>query len=55
MMEKAGVLYQILGDEKYGIYVRDMLAGVCQIVSNIAFASANPFLCKRKVFLANIK
>lgn len=31
ILEKAGLLYQILGDEKYGVYVRDMLLGYAKL------------------------
>ena len=31
ILEKAGVLYQILGDKKYGVYVRDMLMGYAKL------------------------
>ncbi|MFZ1701970.1 MAG: alginate lyase family protein [Pyrinomonadaceae bacterium] len=31
MMEKAGLLYQILGEDKYGVYVRDMLLAYAKL------------------------
>ena len=47
VMQKAGVLYQILNDEKYANYVKDMLIAYARIVSNITSAPKNKIICKR--------
>ena len=45
LMQKAGVLYQILDDEKYAKYVKDMLLQYAKHVSNITSSSKNTIIC----------
>ncbi|RTY91251.1 alginate lyase family protein [Flavobacterium sp. GSN2] len=50
MLEKAGVLYQILGDEKYGIYVRDMLLGYAKMYPTLPLHPQTRSYSRGKIF-----
>ena len=50
MLEKAGVLFQILGDEKYGIYVRDMLLGYAKLYPTLPLHPQTRSYARGKIF-----
>lgn len=50
LLEKAGVLYQILGDEKYGIYVRDMLLGYAKLYPSLPLHPQTRSYSRGKIF-----
>jgi hypothetical protein len=50
MMEKAGVLYQILGDQRYGVYVRDMLLGYAKMYPTLPLHSQTRSDSRGKLF-----
>jgi oligo-alginate lyase len=50
MLEKAGVLYQILGDEKYGVYVRDMLLGYAKMYPTLPLHPQTRSYSRGKIF-----
>lgn len=50
ILEKAGVLYQILGDEKYGIYVRDMLFAYTKLYPTLPLHPQTRSYARGKLF-----
>lgn len=50
MMEKAGVLYQILGNEKYGVYVRDMLLSYAKLYLTLPLHPQTRSYARGKIF-----
>jgi len=50
ILEKAGVLYQILGDEKYGIYVRDMLLAYAKLYPTLPLHPQKRSYARGKIF-----
>ena len=50
MLEKAGVLYQILDDEKYAIYVRDMLLGYAKMYPTLPLHPQTRSYARGKIF-----
>lgn len=50
MLQKAGVLYQILGDEKYGIYVRDMLLAYAKMYPTLPLHPQTRSYARGKLF-----
>ncbi|QBN17460.1 alginate lyase family protein [Flavobacterium nackdongense] len=50
VLEKAGVLYQLLGDEKYGIYVRDMLLGYAKMYPTLPLHPEKISYARGKLF-----
>jgi hypothetical protein len=50
IIEKAGVLYQILGDEKYAIYVRDMLLGYAKLYPTLPLHPQERSYARGKLF-----
>lgn len=50
ILEKAGVLYQIFGDEKYGVYVRDMLLGYAKLYPTLPLHPTNKSYAPGKLF-----
>ena len=49
-MEKAGVLYQITGEEKYGVYVRDMLLGYAKLYPTLPLHPQTRSYARGKIF-----
>ena len=49
-MEKAGVLYQITGDKKYGIYVRDMLLAYAKLYPTLPLHPQTRSYARGKIF-----
>ncbi|WP_373941335.1 hypothetical protein [Polaribacter sejongensis] len=47
IIQKAGVLFQILNDEKYANYVKDMLFAYAKLYPTLHCTSTNKILCKR--------
>src|SRR6218665_2491242 len=50
ILEKAGVLYQVLGDEKYGIYVRDMLLAYAKLYPTLPLHPQERSYARGKIF-----
>lgn len=50
ILEKAGVLYQILGDEKYGVYVRDMLLAYAKLYPTLPLHPQTRSYARGKLF-----
>jgi len=50
IIEKAGILYQLLGDEKYGIYVRDMLLGYAKMYPTLPLHPEEISYARGKLF-----
>lgn len=50
LLEKAGVLFQILEDEKYGIYVRDMLLGYAKMYPTLPLHPQTRSYARGKIF-----
>jgi hypothetical protein len=50
ILEKAGVLYQILGDKKYGVYVRDMLLGYAKLYPTLPLHPQTRSYARGKLF-----
>jgi len=50
IMEKAGILYQILGDEKYAIYVRDMLLAYAKLYPTLPLHPQERSYARGKIF-----
>lgn len=50
MMEKAGVLYQITGDEKYAVYVRDMLLAYAKLYPTLPLHPQTRSYARGKLF-----
>ncbi|WP_091396096.1 alginate lyase family protein [Flavobacterium noncentrifugens] len=50
IMEKAGVLYQILGDEKYAVYVRDMLLAYAKLYPTLPLHPQERSYARGKIF-----
>nr|WP_315148649.1 alginate lyase family protein [uncultured Flavobacterium sp.] len=50
ILEKAGVLYQILRDEKYGVYVRDMLLGYAKMYPTLPLHPQEKSYARGKLF-----
>lgn len=50
MMQKAGVLFQILGDEKYAVYVRDMLMAYAKMYPTLPLHPVNRSYSRGKLF-----
>ena len=50
MMQKAGVLYQILQDEKYAIYVRDMLMAYAKLYPTLPLHPQTRSYARGKLF-----
>ncbi len=49
-MQKAGVLFQITGDEKYAIYIRDMLLEYAEMFPNLGKHPAERSYARGKIF-----
>ena len=47
LMQKAGVLYQILDDEKYAKFVKDMLFEYAKLYPTLPMHPKTTFICKR--------
>ncbi len=50
MLEKAGVLYQILDDKKYGVYVRDMLLAYARLYPTLPLHPQTRSYSRGKLF-----
>jgi oligo-alginate lyase len=50
ILQKAGVLYQILNDEKYGIYVRDMLLAYAKLYPTLPLHPQERSYARGKLF-----
>lgn len=50
IIEKAGILYQLLGDKKYGIYVRDMLLGYAKMYPTLPLHPEEISYARGKLF-----
>ena len=50
IMEKAGVLYQILGDDKYAIYVRDLLLAYAKVYPTLPLHPQERSYARGKIF-----
>ncbi|MEP2023259.1 MAG: heparinase II/III family protein [Reichenbachiella sp.] len=50
MMQKAGVLFQVTGDEKYAVYVRDMLLAYAELWPTIGKHPAERSYARGKIF-----
>ena len=50
ILEKAGILYQLLGDEKYGIYVRDMLMAYAKMYPTLPLHPEEISYARGKLF-----
>ena len=53
-MQKAGVLYQILDDEKYAKFVKDMLFEYAKHISNITNTSQNHVHMQEVNYFGNV-
>ena len=50
ILQKAGVLYQILGDEKYAVYVRDMLLAYAKMYPTLPLHPQERSYARGKIF-----
>ena len=50
MMQKAGVLFQITGDEKYAVYIRDMLLEYAEMFPTLGKHPAERSYARGKIF-----
>ncbi|MGQ7947353.1 alginate lyase family protein [Flavobacterium sp. WC2509] len=50
ILERAGVLYQLLGDEKYAIYVRDMLLAYAKLYPTLPLHPQERSYARGKIF-----
>jgi hypothetical protein len=54
LMQKAGVLFQITQDEKYAVYVRDMLMAYAKLYPTLGLHPANRSYAPGKIFWQNL-